>query len=400
MESVLIKEFRDSIGRPLRADERRRFEREIAIQRGLTSPYVLPVYGIDFGADPPYYLMPMADYSLGAYVCSGAADTLDKAAAIFAELVRGVAFLHSRGLVHGDLKPANALRYRGRWALSDVGLWRAISPQCAAGEPGAMDYGYSAPERREKPNAVSEASDIYSLGTILFTILTKEVPLPVVELDRVPWPFRRIVEKSTQGQPSRRYRDAGELLAEVTLVHAGRAARPQPGASAAVDVVQRAQTELLAGELSAAATIATTLRRYSADLELYLTTLPRLVGPTLRALALTHGPDLNEIVRAYFRWVDQVPISPEYADSVAVLARRVFVCSPDLELREVCLQELLELAHRYNRVAVTDIFIELAQRCMVKGTPIMIPATRQQIDMVSDRIREGSFSPTIKRLVT
>ncbi|MBK1786580.1 protein kinase domain-containing protein [Prauserella cavernicola] len=395
-EPVVRKEFHDTAGRPLRTDDRTRLRRELDLQRGLRSPYVLPVLGVDFAVDPPYCLLPMAECSLGDYVRSGAADTLDKAVDIFTEIVKGVAFLHARGLVHGDLKPANALRYHERWTLSDFGPWRDLPPGGRAEEPGA---GYSAPERRATPYAASEASDIYSLGTMFFTILTKDDPQLELELDRVPPQFRRIVEKSTSEQPSLRYRDAAELLADVALADGGRAPRGPRAPAAGAEVVRRAQIDLLAGDVSAVADIAVALRRNSADPELFLTALPTLVGPTVRALATGYEDDLDLIVRTYFRYVDALPIAPSYADVVGVFARRVFVCTPDQDLRELCLKTLLDLAHRYNRGTVTDTFIELAQRCMVEGTPITLAATREQVEMVSDRILRGDFPPSVKRLV-
>jgi serine/threonine-protein kinase len=122
-----------------------------------------------------------------AYIAAGLASTSLRAAAaesvlagddlkqMVVDIATGLAYLHSQDLVHGDVKPANILRYGGRWVLSDFGLVQGAGPAQPEGT-----IGYMAPERFSGLN--STKSDVYSLGVTLYAALSGEARIEVSTL--------------------------------------------------------------------------------------------------------------------------------------------------------------------------------------------------------------------------
>jgi hypothetical protein len=167
----------------------------------------------------------LGDATLSRFLKSGERLTEDE----FRELIRGVslalAHIHASGAIHGDVKPANIVRVKGRWKLGDLGLVRSVNRLATGTVHGSLSY--MAPEvlRHE----FSPANDIYSLGvTILhyysgryahegdsreeFAENLRTKPATIPEFLREPW--RSLVTKCLQRNPSDRL-SAEEIEATV-----------------------------------------------------------------------------------------------------------------------------------------------------------------------------------------
>jgi serine/threonine protein kinase len=159
---------------------------------------------------------------------------------IGARLAEALAHAHARGVLHRDIKPANILLTRyGRPLLADFNMARDLWARDRDGLGGTL--AYMAPEHLDAfhPNAgvaaeaVDERSDVYSLGVVLFELLTGRLPFlatPGAEglagmaaerhrgvslqgLDKVPESLRRVLSRCLAPQPEQRYQTAAELAA-------------------------------------------------------------------------------------------------------------------------------------------------------------------------------------------
>ncbi|MCW5808494.1 MAG: serine/threonine protein kinase, partial [Deltaproteobacteria bacterium] len=160
-----------------------RFLREAMVQARLDHPAIAPVH--ELGADEtgqPYFTMKrLTGVTLAAKLADGGA-TLQLLLRAFVDVCRAISFAHARGVVHGDLKPANImLGEYGEVYVIDWGIARVVdtarpapAPVDGAGPSTPLGTpGYMAPEQLRDGTALP-ASDAYALGSILFELLAGE----------------------------------------------------------------------------------------------------------------------------------------------------------------------------------------------------------------------------------
>src|SRR6476646_10061324 len=161
-----------------------RFRREAEAAAHLDHPNILPIYEVGQGEDElPFFSMKFA----GGGSLVEAAPTLPgeprRAAALMAKVARAVQHAHTRGILHRDLKPANILLDgHGEPLVSDFGLatWLDSVSDLTHSLTIFGTPGYIAPEQANpalsKAAKLSPAADVYSLGAILFDLLTGRPP--------------------------------------------------------------------------------------------------------------------------------------------------------------------------------------------------------------------------------
>jgi hypothetical protein len=96
------------------------------------------------------------------------------------QIARGLSFAHQQGLIHRDVKPQNVLlNGDGRAKVTDFGIARSLNVQHGMTQTGTVlgTSDYIAPEQAQGQR-VDEHSDVYSLGVVLYELLTSEVPFP------------------------------------------------------------------------------------------------------------------------------------------------------------------------------------------------------------------------------
>ncbi|HEV8365980.1 MAG TPA: serine/threonine-protein kinase [Gemmatimonadaceae bacterium] len=175
---VAIKVLRPELGEAIGAD---RFVREIETAAKLTHPHILPLHDSGEAAGLLYYVMPFIEgESLRDRLQREIQLPLDEALKITCEVADALAYAHSCGVVHRDVKPENILLKSGHAFVADFGIARAIS--VAGGDRltyTGLSVGtpaYMSPEQVEGAAHIDGRSDLYSLASVLYESLAGETP--------------------------------------------------------------------------------------------------------------------------------------------------------------------------------------------------------------------------------
>ena len=218
-----------------------RFRAEAQAAAGLDHPNIVPVYEVGDQAGQPYFSMKLIEGgSLADWLSRGTVPDPQAAARLVATVARGVHYAHQRGILHRDLKPANILLSSPADDLAavplitDFGLAKRMQGASALTQTGALlgTPAYVAPEQASGAADATTAADTYSLGAILYELLTGRPPFrsatPLATLRQVveqPPPPPRTVRpglpadleiiclKCLEKQPADRYGSA-EALAD------------------------------------------------------------------------------------------------------------------------------------------------------------------------------------------
>jgi serine/threonine protein kinase len=158
-----------------------RFLREIAITRAMAHPRIVPIRDSGTAGGLLYYVMPYVEGdSLYARLERDRRLPLEDALQITHDVASALGYAHDRRVLHRDVKPENILLVGGRALVADFGLARAI---------GSADYQkltetgiiigtvhYMSPEQLLEDRELDQRADIYSLGCILYEMLSGEPP--------------------------------------------------------------------------------------------------------------------------------------------------------------------------------------------------------------------------------
>lgn len=185
------------------ATARKRFAREAKAAAAVLHPNVIPIHSVSSDETTPYLVM--------GYVRGGSLQKrIDREGTlstveilrIGSQIAAGLSAAHEQGLVHRDIKPENILLEDGveRLTLTDFGLARAVD-DASLTQHGAIagTPQYMSPEQA-RGEAVDQASDLFSLGSVLYTLCTGRVPFRAESshsvmrkiIDEAPKPIREL----------------------------------------------------------------------------------------------------------------------------------------------------------------------------------------------------------------
>ena len=184
-----------------------RFLREIQIAARLQHPHILPVFDSGDTEGVVWYAMPFAEgESLRERLTREGALPIESAVQVVREVADALDYAHAQGIVHRDIKPENIMLSRGHALVADFGIARAVGGEGGALTATGMAIGtpaYMSPEQTAATREVDGRADVYSLGCVVYEMLTGEPPYTG------PTPHSIIAKRMTDPIPApRRLRPA------------------------------------------------------------------------------------------------------------------------------------------------------------------------------------------------
>ena len=207
----------------------KRFAQEARSLARLNHPNIVSVY--DFGLAGPYYyfVMEYVDGTNLRDITQTRHLEPKEALTIIPKICDALQYAHDEGVVHRDIKPENILvDKKGRVKIADFGIAKIVGQQSAGttrltGPQSVMGTPhYMAPEQFERPLEVDHRADIYSLGVVLYEMLTGELPLgrfaPPSKKVQIDVRLDEVVLRTLENKPDLRYQKASELKTELESI--------------------------------------------------------------------------------------------------------------------------------------------------------------------------------------
>jgi eukaryotic-like serine/threonine-protein kinase len=228
---------------------RLRFEAEAAAR--LDHPNIVPIHGAGEYLGMPFFSMKFIGGGTLAERMEGLRKDPQRAAALLAKVTRAVHYAHQRGVLHRDLKPGNILiDADGEPMVADFGLAKSMDAANSTSSSGAIvgTAPYMAPEQARGDRGLTTAADVYSLGAILYELLTgrppfqsettyetirqviEQLPAEPSKLNpNAPPDLEAVCLKSLEKSAENRYATAGDLADDLERFSRGMSVSVRPG---------------------------------------------------------------------------------------------------------------------------------------------------------------------------
>jgi eukaryotic-like serine/threonine-protein kinase len=382
--------------------DRRRFQREVTCQSSLDHPGILPVISIHLEGARPHFAMPLASGSLRQRIPLGASPAVglpdDDVWTVFNEVLDAVGYAHSSGVIHRDLKPENILFFKGRAVLSDFGLGRRLfsdSTTLTMTNVGMGTFAYCAPEQLANAKEADSRADIFALGRILYEMLTGELAIVGMDLNKVPAKYRFIVNKATQPDPERRFQSVDDMQREFALLRDDASELMTPA-----DRATRLITEIASGHAAKIDDLQRLVMENDGDLQLFIQVVPMVPESVLAQMALRDPEQYYSIMQVFDQFADG-GFGFDFTDTIARFLVAAYRASNDQRVHQLIIARLLVLGATHNRWFVRDRFIEVVRGALAQPhyAPLVAAALRDNpwaVDFVSAHLNELSLPSVVR----
>jgi serine/threonine protein kinase len=214
---------------------RRRFAREAEAMIRLDHPNVIQIFDLNLEAKQPYIVMEIAEAgSLDRWMTTHGPMPLPLLREVMLQVCAGVSAAHKQGITHRDLKPQNVLiDVSGTCRVTDFGIAQ-IGDSSELTKTGQTmgTWLYMAPEQRLNAKEVGHPGDIYSLGVLVYALITGDLPPDLCLVERTPQiltvlppTFRPLVTTATAFLPEDRFASVDDMIEALEALHL-----PEPSA--------------------------------------------------------------------------------------------------------------------------------------------------------------------------
>jgi serine/threonine protein kinase len=220
-----------------------RFAHEALALAQLAHPHIVTIHDFGQAGDFFYLLMEFVDGVNVRQAMRGGHLTPEQALAIVPPVCEALQYAHEHGIVHRDIKPENLLLDReGRVKIADFGVAKILnSENSTAGTDETQTVGtpqYMAPEQKEH-RVTDHRADIYSLGVVLYELLTGELPAEKLQPPssrprgvQIDVRLDEVVLRALEKEPEMRFQQASELKTRVEAIAASGDGQPEADAPA------------------------------------------------------------------------------------------------------------------------------------------------------------------------
>lgn len=230
---VAIKILKDEFSKD--EEFRRRFHAESQAVAMLSHPNIVSVYDVSRSGDIDYIVMELIEgITLKQYMDKKGEINWRESLHFSMQICKALEHAHSRGIVHRDIKPHNIMLLKdGSVKVADFGIARIVSSQSTLTREALGSVHYISPEQA-KGGRVDNRADLYSLGVVMYQMLTGRPPydgetpvavaiqhingnlLPPMQLNSaIPKGIEQIVMKSMEVELDKRYNSATEMLRDM-----------------------------------------------------------------------------------------------------------------------------------------------------------------------------------------
>lgn len=197
-----------------------RFRREVRVMQQFSgNPYVVPILDANLEHSPPYFVMPYFEYGDLSHQAAHLRQNYEHAELYFNRMIDCIAQLHSRNVIHRDIKPQNFLVSHNALVVSDLGLCTQYDSPTAftrlsqvAGTPGFMPPEFQNGGFRD----ADVAADIYMLGMTFLRILC-DADAPHLAAGQLPPALLVVIERACAPDKTRRYQSLAALRQSLEL---------------------------------------------------------------------------------------------------------------------------------------------------------------------------------------
>jgi serine/threonine-protein kinase len=211
-----------------------KFRTEAQSAAGLEHPNIVNIYDVGSEDGLHYIVMEYVEgITLKTYIEKKGQLSFKESASIAIQVARGIESAHNKHITHRDIKPQNIIiSTEGKVKVTDFGIGKAASSNTISSDVMGSVH-YSSPEQARN-GFVDGKSDIYSLGIVMYEMVTGRVPFdgdttvavaiqhlqeditpPSTYAENLPISMEKIILKCTQKNPDRRYQTIGDLLADL-----------------------------------------------------------------------------------------------------------------------------------------------------------------------------------------